>query len=84
MDIAGLGSQSVQQLVAAGLLRNVADIYELKDRRAELIELERMGDKKVDNLLEGIEQSKSRPAARFLFVLGIRHAGDEHRQAAHL
>ncbi len=75
MDIAGLGSQSVEQLVAAGLLRNVADIYELKDRRAELIELERMGDKKVDNLLEGIEQSKSRPAARFLFALGIRHAG---------
>lgn len=75
MDIAGLGSQSVEQLAAAGFLRNVADIYELKDHRAELIELERMGDKKVDNLLEGIEQSKTRPAARFLFALGIRHAG---------
>jgi DNA ligase (NAD+) len=75
MDIVGLGSQSVEQLVAAGLLHNVADIYELKDRRAELIELERMGDKKVDNLLEGIERSKVRPVARFLFALGIRHAG---------
>jgi DNA ligase (NAD+) len=75
MDIAGLGSQSVEQFVAAGFLRNVADIYDLKDRRIELIELERMGEKKVDNLLEGIEQSKQRPTARFLFALGIRHAG---------
>jgi len=75
MDIAGLGSQSVEQLVAAGLLHNVADIYDLKDRRSDLIELDRMGDKKVDNLLEGIEQSKQRPTARFLFALGIRHAG---------
>ena len=75
MDIAGLGSQSVEQFVAAGLLRNVADIYDLKNRRMELIELERMGEKKVANLLEGIEQSKARPTARFLFALGIRHAG---------
>lgn len=75
MDIAGLGSQSVEQFVAGAFLHNIADIYELKNRRAELIELERMGDKKVDNLLEGIEQSKLRPAARFLFALGIRHAG---------
>ncbi len=75
MDIAGLGSQSVEQLVAASLLRNVADIYELHIHRAELIELDRMGDKKVDNLLEGIEQSKGRTAARFLFALGIRHVG---------
>ncbi|HEY3875906.1 MAG TPA: NAD-dependent DNA ligase LigA [Candidatus Kapabacteria bacterium] len=75
MDIAGLGSQSVEQLVAGNLLHNVADIYDLKDRRLELIALERMGDKKVDNLLEGIEQSKSRPTARFLFAIGIRHVG---------
>lgn len=75
MDIAGLGSQSVEQLVGANLLHNVADIYELKEHRAELVALERMGDKKVDNLLEGIEQSKSRPTARFLFAIGIRHVG---------
>ncbi|HET6400041.1 MAG TPA: NAD-dependent DNA ligase LigA [Candidatus Kapabacteria bacterium] len=75
MDIAGLGDQSVEQFVAAGLLNNVADIYELKDRRAELIALERMGEKKVENLLHGIEQSKQRPTARFLFALGIRHVG---------
>ncbi len=51
------------------------NIYDLKDRRPELLELDRMGDKKVDNLLAGIEQSKQRPAMRFLFALGIRHAG---------
>ena len=75
MDIAGLGDQSVEQLAQAGLLHNVADIYDLKDHYEELLALERMGEKKVDNLLAGIEQSKSRPAARFLFALGIRHVG---------
>jgi len=75
MDIAGLGDQSVEQFVAAGLLHNVADIYDLKNQREELIALERMGEKKVENLLQGIEQSKQRPTARFLFALGIRHAG---------
>jgi DNA ligase (NAD+) len=75
MDIAGLGGQSVEQLVEAGFLRNIADIYDLKDRRVELIELERMGEKKVENLLAGIEASKDHPVARFLFGLGIRHAG---------
>ncbi len=75
MDIAGMGDQSVEQLAQAGLLHNVGDIYDLKDHRAELLALERMGERKVDNLLQGIEQSKSQPAARFLFALGIRHVG---------
>ena len=75
MDIAGLGSQSVEQFVQAGFLRNIADIYDLKDRRDELISLDRMGEKKVENLLAGIEASKNQPVARFLFGLGIRHAG---------
>jgi DNA ligase (NAD+) len=75
MDIAGLGEQSADQLITAGLIHNVADIYDLKDRRADLIELERMGDKKVDNLLQGIEASKQKPVSKFLFGLGIRHVG---------
>src|SRR5438105_6014821 len=73
MDIAGLGEQSADQLIEAGLIHNVADIYDLKDRPAELVELERMGEKKVDNLLAGIEASKSKPVSKFLFGLGIRH-----------
>src|SRR5207302_1291303 len=69
------GEQSAEQLVAAGLIHNVADIYDLKDRRAELVELERMGEKKVENLLQGIEASKAKPVSKFLFGLGIRHVG---------
>ena len=57
------------------MLHDVADVYNLNNHRTELLALERMGAKKVDNLLQGVEQSKSRPAARFLFALGIRHVG---------
>lgn len=75
MDIAGLGEQSVEQLLGAGLLRSVADIYDLRDKRDELLALERMGEKKLDNLLQGIEESKERPADKLLFGIGIRHVG---------
>jgi DNA ligase (NAD+) len=75
MDIGGLGEQSVEQLLGAGMLRSVADIYDLRDKRDELLSLDRMGEKKVDNLLEGIEQSKQRPADKLLFGIGIRHVG---------
>ncbi|HWF45245.1 MAG TPA: NAD-dependent DNA ligase LigA [Candidatus Kapabacteria bacterium] len=75
MDIVGLGNQSVVQLVEVGLLRTIADIYDLQAHREALIDLERMGEKKVENLLTGIEESKKQPVARFLYALGIRHAG---------
>jgi DNA ligase (NAD+) len=75
MDIAGLGEQSVEQLLGAGLLKSVTDIYDLCDRRDELLTLDRMGEKKVDNLLQGIEDSKQRPADKLLFGIGIRHVG---------
>src|SRR5579883_1801037 len=75
MDIVGLGGQSVVQFVEAGLLRTIADIYDLKDHRDELLALSRMGEKKVDNLLKGIEDSKKQSTARFLYALGIRHVG---------
>lgn len=80
MDIDGLGDKGVHQLADAGLLGSYADIYRLKDHRAELIELERMGEKKVDNLLQGIEQSKGRGLARLLGGLGIRHVGTRGAQ----
>ncbi len=75
MDIAGLGDQSVAQFAEAGLLHSIADVYDLPSKRAELIELPRMGEKKADNLIAGIEASKQRPVSRFLFGLGIRHVG---------
>lgn len=75
MDIEGLGIKLVEQLVDAGLVKSFADIYRLQDRREELLNLERMGEKSVDNLLAGIEASKSRPLWRLLTALNIRHVG---------
>ncbi len=75
MDIAGMGEKLVEQLTAAGLLRSLADIYRLKDRRDQLLGLERLGEKSVDKLLEGIEASRARPLWRLLTALNIRHVG---------
>jgi DNA ligase (NAD+) len=75
MDIEGLGSKLVEQLVEDGLLTSLADIYRLKDRRDDLLNLERMGTRSCDNLLAGIEESKSRPLWRLLTGLNIRHVG---------
>ncbi len=62
------------------LVRDAADVYLLKDRRDELIALERMGAKSVDNLLEQIEASKEAGLARLLYGLGIRHVGERTAQ----
>ena len=75
MDIEGLGDKAVQQLVDAGLLRNFVDIYKLKDHRQALLDLDRMGEKRADNLLDGIEKSRSRGLARLMSGLGVRHVG---------
>jgi len=76
MDIEGMGEKVVDQLVTLGFLKNIASIYELHQFRSKLIELERWGEKKVDNLLEAIEQSKKRPLHRLIFGLGIRLIGE--------
>jgi len=75
MDIDGLGEKSVEQLADAGLLDSFADIYALHHKRDALLELDRMGEQKVQNLLDGIEASKGRGLARVLAGLGIRHLG---------
>jgi DNA ligase (NAD+) len=75
MDIEGAGIKLIESLVRQGLVHTYGDIYRLPRRRGELIELERMGEKSVDNLLAGIETSKSRPLARVIAALGIRHVG---------
>ena len=74
MNVDGLGKETVTQLVEAGLIRDVADLYSL--RAEELLPLERMASKSVDNLLEGLEKSKAVPFERVLFGLGIRHVGE--------
>jgi len=74
MDIVGMGIKIVEQLVAAGLLHDVADIYTL--HRADLLTLEGFAEKKADNLLAAIQISKERPLARLINALGIRGVGE--------
>jgi len=81
MDIEGLGEELIEQLVDKGMVADPADIYCLAERRGQLMTLERMGEKSVDNLLVAIEKSKSTTLARFLFALGIREVGETTAQA---
>lgn len=73
MNIEGLGEKVISQLFAHELIHNVADIYRLK--KEELLQLERMGEKSVSNLLAAIEASKKNSLEKLLFGLGIRHVG---------
>lgn len=74
MDIVGLGIKIVEQLVAAGLVSDVADLYTL--RREDLLNLEGFAEKKADNLLAAIDASRRRPLARLINALGIRGVGE--------
>lgn len=73
MDIEGLGTEIVTQLVDVGLIENYVDLYDLQYE--QLIELDRFADLSVRNLLQGIEASKNIPFEKVLFALGIRHVG---------
>lgn len=73
MNIEGIGERVVEQLYRAELVHDVADLYSLTYER--LIELERMGEKSVSNLLTAIEESKENSLEKLLFGLGIRHVG---------
>lgn len=74
MDIEGMGPQIVSQLLKSGLVSGVDDIYSLKFE--DLVNLERMGEKSAENLLNAIEASKSRPLHRLINALGIRLVGE--------
>jgi len=74
MDIEGLGEKLVDQVVEAGVVKTLPDLYKLG--LVHLVALERMGEKSAQNLLAGLEQSKSTTLPRFLFSLGIRHVGE--------
>jgi DNA ligase (NAD+) len=74
MDIAGLGPAVTGQLLAAGLVRDPADLYTL--RYDELVKIERMGSKSARNLLGAIDASRANPLPRLIFALGIRHVGE--------
>jgi DNA ligase (NAD+) len=74
MDIDGLGGETVALLFSAGLVTNYADLYELK--KEQIIPLERMAEKSAENVVNGIEKSKSIPFERVLYALGIRYVGE--------
>ena len=78
MNIDGLGDALVNQLCDRGLVKNVADIYRLT--KAQLLELERMGDKSAENVLREIEASKKLPLERVIYGLGIRFVGERTAQ----
>lgn len=74
MDIEGLGDKLVDQLVDAGIVHTLPELYKLGV--ANLAALERMADKSARNLVDGLEKSKHTSLARFLYALGIRHVGE--------
>ncbi|OZU87684.1 DNA ligase (NAD(+)) LigA [Virgibacillus indicus] len=78
MNIDGLGEKVIIQLFQENLIRTMADLYRLKPE--ELLQLERMGEKSVDNLLRAIEKSKGNSLEKLLFGLGIRFIGAKAAQ----
>jgi DNA ligase (NAD+) len=74
MDIEGLGEKLVDQLVEAGVVKTLPDLYRMG--LGHLTALERMGEKSAQNLLAGLERSRKTTLPRFLFGLGIRHVGE--------
>ena len=78
MNIDGMGDALVTQLTERGLVKNVADIYKLS--KADLLTLERMGDKSAQNILDEIEASKKLPLERVIYGLGIRMVGERTAQ----
>lgn len=74
MNIDSLGGETIAQLFKAGLVKNISDLYELK--KEQLLQLDRMAEKSVNNLIEGLEASKLVPFERVLYAIGIRHVGE--------
>src|SRR5699024_3519020 len=75
MNIDGLGEKVIIQLFREELIHGIADLYRVK--KEELLELERMGEKSVSNLLQAIEASKENSLEKLLFGLGIRYVGSK-------
>ena len=73
MDINGLGKETIELLYKGGLISNYSDLYNLK--RDDLMTLERMAEKSINNIFIGLEESKKIPFERVLFALGIRYVG---------
>lgn len=74
MNIDSLGGETIDQLFKAGLVKNIADLFDLK--KEQLLPLERMAEKSANNLIDGLEACKKVPFERVLYAIGIRHVGE--------
>jgi len=77
MDIHGIGKKFIALLLKEGLVKDAADLFTLKDKRDQIIQLGKKGEKSADNILKAIEKSKTANLTRLLNALGIRHVGEE-------
>ncbi len=75
LDIDRLGPKYVDQLLDTGLIEHPEDVFILADKRDEILELERWGERSYDKMVEEIEKAKKPKLGRFLYALGIRHVG---------
>ncbi len=76
MNIDGIGAETIEAFYRQGFVKQISDLYTLHEKRAELMKLERFGEKSINNMLAGIEKSKEMPFEKVLFGLGIRFVGE--------
>ncbi|HEY0054971.1 MAG TPA: NAD-dependent DNA ligase LigA [Pedobacter sp.] len=76
MNIDGLGNETIETLYRKGLVEHISDLYLLHEKGEELRQMERFGEKSIQNMLDGIERSKQMPFEKVLFGLGIRYVGE--------
>ncbi len=76
MDIEGLGYKTVETFIEKEIIKNIADLYHLREKKEEIIGIEGMGEKSFHNLVDGLEISKSRDLPRIIYALGIFGVGE--------
>ena len=76
MNIEGLGDETIETLYQKGFIKHISDLYHLAEHKEALMQMDRFGEKSINNMLEGIELSKAMPFAKVLFGLGIRYVGE--------
>ncbi|WP_026899046.1 NAD-dependent DNA ligase LigA [Daejeonella oryzae] len=76
MNIEGLGSETIESFYRHGFLEHISDLYILHEKSDQLKQLDRFGERSINNMLEGIERSKQTPFEKVLFGLGIRYVGE--------
>ena len=77
MNITGLGERIIEDFYNIGFIKNITDIYHLKNHAEDLVELEGFGNKSVNNLIEAIEESKNNSLEKLIFALGIEQVGEK-------